>query len=214
MTTVVPSSRLSLRTVATKSAAAMGSSWAVGSSSTERLRAHDHGGGKVEQLLLAAAQLRDLAVEPGADAKVACHLGHAGTHLHGVDAQVLEAKGQLVPHAVAHGLRVGVLGHKGHELGLLPRRARADRPAVHQNAPLVAPKGGQHRLEVAQQRGLSAAAGPADQHELAASHGQRHVRQRRRLRLGVGEAQMLDIDARHRSSPPIHSANGNAKNRQ
>ena len=180
----------------------------------EHLRAHDHGGGKVEQLLLAAAQLGRLAVEPPADAKVARHLGHAGTHLHGVDAQVLEAKGQLMPYAVAHDLRVGVLGHKGHELGLLPRRQIVDRPAVEQDSALARAMGYQRGLEVAQQRGLTAAAGPADQHELAASYGQRHVRERGCRRLGIGEAQMLDIDARHRSSPPIHSANGNAKNRQ
>ena len=67
-----------------------------------------------EDLALAPGELRGARAKPRLDAEEVAGLGHAAAHLGLRDAEVLQAKGHLVPHRVADDLRVRVLEDVAH----------------------------------------------------------------------------------------------------
>ena len=88
----------------------------------EHIRPHDHDGGKVEHLLLAAGERVHVALEPVGDAKIARHLGDAQTHGFFVAAEALEPERELVKHLVRHDLIVRMLEHEADAPRLLGKR--------------------------------------------------------------------------------------------
>ena len=83
----------------------------------EQARAHRERRGQSEHLALPAGELRGARAKPRLDAEEVAGLGNAASHLGLRDAEVLQAKGHLVPHRVADDLRVRVLEDVAHGAG-------------------------------------------------------------------------------------------------
>ena len=164
----------------------------------QHLRLHGHDRRQIQQLLLAAGQLRHVPVEPALNTEIAGHFRHPGPHGFLVAAQTFQPEGQLVPDLVRDDLIVGILHHIADFFRLLPHRHLGKLPPGKQHPAAAAAMGCQHRFQVPQQRRFFAAAAAAEHHILPLLHRQRHVVQRRTaLGGGIGKGQIFDFEMFH-----------------
>ncbi len=138
-----------------------------------------HGSGEHGQLSLAAGKLGDRRVQPAVDAKEAARLSHAPTDGAGRHGEVLQSKGKLVSHGVAHELRRGVLRHKAEGAGRLAHRKTAHRSAQHLHGPGQPAHRGDFGLCQPQKRRLARARGARQKAEGALGHRERGFAQHR-----------------------------------
>ena len=147
-------------------------------------------GSQVHKLLLATRQRLGGSAHNGLDPKEVCDLGNAAAHLVLPHAEVLEAKGKLMPHGVAHDLSGGILHNEPDLLRRLTRRKAGNRNTVlenraseHAHAPALLACRGKLGLERAQQRGLAAASGTHKHAERTLFNRERNVAERPSARL-------------------------------
>ena len=129
----------------------------------QHARLHHQHAGQVEQLALPARKLARLLAKPTRYAQEMAQLCNDTAHLLLRHAQVLQAKGQLMPYGVAYDLRVWVLRHVAHGCRCLGRRQLVDRRSGQQHAAATGASGAQRRHGAAHERRL-AAAGSAHEH--------------------------------------------------
>ena len=157
----------------------------------QHLGLQNHDRRQTQQLLLPAGQLIHVLVKPVLNTKKRRHLCHPAADGRRVKAQTLHAEGQLVPHLVRHHLVLRRLQYKPDLRRLPPVGHILQRHTLKEDTALRRAVGRQHRLALAQQRGLAAARRAAQHPKLPQAHGQRYVVQRPAALLGIGEAEML-----------------------
>ena len=163
----------------------------------EHVGLHRHNPREVEQLLLAAREFGDIAVQPILHAEVTCHLGHAQAQGRCLAADALQPEGKLGEDPVGDDLRIGILHDEADAPRLRLEAHLVEHDAVEQHRARTLAIGAEHALELAQQRRLSAAALSADAEVLAAFDVNAHVLERASVGIGIGEAQIADREQRH-----------------
>ena len=133
-------------------------------------------------------------MEPVLDAEVAGHFRHAQAHGALVAAEAFQDEGQLVPHFVGHNLRIGVLHDETDASHLLAFGHIGERHTVEQHLSALVPMGREHRLELAQERRLPAAALPTYQHKLARLDGHRDIAKGIARRFRVAKRQLFESE--------------------
>ena len=146
---------------------------------------------------MSAGEFGDVAVEPVGYAKVASHLRHAQAQHRRRAADALQPEGKLVPYLIGHDLRVWVLHDEADASSLRFGRHLVQGDAVEQYGARALSEGGEHALELAQERRLAAAALAADAEVLAALDLETQLVKRGRRSIGIAEAQMLESEERH-----------------
>ena len=114
-----------------------------------------------------------------------------------VTAQALQSEGQLVPDLVRHDLIIRILHDKADPSGLLPRAYLIQRRSAKADGPRPFSVGRKHRLELAKERRLAAAALAAQQQILPLRHIQRHAVKRRLLCAGIKKCQIFQMEMFH-----------------
>ena len=133
---------------------------------------HGHHRRQIQELFLAAGELRHVFIKPGLDTEKGGHLRHPPPDGGRVVAQALQTEGQFVPYLVRHHLVFRALQHESDPLALGPLVQAIQRLPLEEYLTLPVPVGRQHCLELAQQRGLSAPGGAAEHQELPPRHPQ------------------------------------------
>ena len=105
-----------------------------------------------------------------------------------------------MPHLVRHQLIVRGLHHKADVPALLSGTEVPKRAPLKQDLSRLRAMGRQGRLELAQQRCLSAAGLPAQHQKGAFLHAQRDMIQRGARLTGVSKAQLADLERLHARS--------------
>ena len=132
-------------------------------------------------------------MKPALNAEIAGHFRHPQAHGLLVAAQTLQPEGQLVPHFVGDDLAVGILHDKADLRGLPAQIRLFQGRAVVEDDALPVPVGGEHGLQMPQKRGFAAAGLAAQGDIFPLLHMERHIFQRRMLRIrGVGKGQIFD----------------------
>ena len=104
-----------------------------------------------------------------------------------------------MPDLVRHHLILRGLLHKADLRRLTAAGDLGQRRAAEGDLPLPQAMGRQHRFQLPQQRGFSAAGWAAEHHERTLRHGEGDMGQRRAALLGVGKAVILQMQKlRHR----------------
>ena len=178
----------------------------------EHLRLHGHDGGQVQQLLLPPGEFADILMEPALDAEVAGHLRHAQAHGALVAAQALQPEGQLVPDLVGDDLAVRILHHIADLAALAALIHPGELLSLKIHSARALAERRQHGFHMAHERGLAAAAAPAQADILPLFDLQTYMDESFPVRVWVAEAQILDRKMRHVTSSPICMADGVSRN--
>ena len=162
------------------------------------LRLHRHDGSEIQKLLLSAGERGHIAVEPVLNAEIAGHFRHTRAHGRLVAAETFEPERELVPDLVRDDLIVRVLHHEADLRGLVALGYLRERRAAEENLAAAFAVRREHRLEMAQQRGLAAAGASAEHEKFPRADAQRNaVKRELALRRGVRKGQILDIEMFH-----------------
>jgi hypothetical protein len=124
------------------------------------------------------------------------------------DAQALQAEGQLVPDPVRDDLALRRLPHISDGRGLPGRRQLFNGAAVQQDFAAAAAAGRQGGLDKPQQRGLSAAGGPAERHKFPPAHPEGRLPQSGTALAGVGEGHRPEFQALHLPASQLFKITG------
>ena len=164
----------------------------------QHLRLHRHDGSEIQKLLLSAGERGHIAVEPVLDAEIAGHFRYTRAHGRLVAAETFEPERELVPDLVRDDLIVRVLHHEADLRGLVALGYLRERRAAEEDLAAALAVRREHRLEMAQQRGLAAAGAPAEHEKFPRADAQRNAAERElALRRGVRKGQILDIEMFH-----------------
>ena len=155
---------------------------------------HDHHRCQVQKLLLAAGQRVGVPVIPVLNAKIAGHFTHPAADVRLRHPQVFQPKGQLVPHLVRDNLLLRILGHKADFSGADSDVQALQRFAAIENPAIFLPVWSQLPLYEPQQRGFPTAGLAAQEGEAPPIQSQGYVIQGLFLCLGVGKAQIFDLE--------------------
>ena len=167
----------------------------------QQARAHGERGRQGKRLPLTTGELGRLRAEPRLHAEEIAGLGHATAHLCLGNAEVFEAEGHLMPHRVAHNLRVGALEHVADGARRGDRREPRDVLAKDADRPRKLPRRPDLWLGQAEQGRLTRPRGTAQQRERPFRHREPHAVEHARAAARVPEAHRVELKRRAHSNP-------------
>ncbi len=157
-------------------------------------RTHGQHPGQGHFLLFAAGEVESLAAAQGGDFQIIQGFVRPLDDLGARQAQVLQAKSDLVEHLGAQDLALRVLKDGSHFLGYLRQRPVSSILSVQQNTAclLTLIRTRDQAVDTANERRLATAAGPGDQQYFARAGLERNTTNCRRLPVTVAERKVFD----------------------